>query len=247
MKNIPHKIILENENTENIPLWQLIFYMFLSKDRERMRKCIEDPIYYETQAQIIDALKEHYGDATKIRFEKLKQGTISKAFKELNTPFQYKDSIYVVKKLPVASKNRTDKKRQGYQLNIIKTNTLKVIWDNERLKLISAELLEYNQICIVSPHMYVFKIKRPIARFSKNAKAQMTEKEYNATKESKENEMLRQRVKKIKQHFKAMIEAPTLFDVSATGKKIIVMLNPTPNSTKVYAPLFNSFFDNSIE
>ena len=44
-----------------------------------------------------------------------------------------------------------------------------------------------------------------------------------------------------------MIEAPTLFDVSAVGRKIIVMLNPTKNSTKIYDPLFNNFFDDTIE
>ena len=247
MKNHPYKVISGKENAQTLPLWQLIFYMFLSQEEEREKKNIDEPTYYETQNDIVNAIKQRYGQEAKNRFENLKQGTISKAFKELSAPFQYRNNIYVIQKLPIKNRSLADKKRNGYQLKAIKVNTLELLWNHEREKLISAGMLESNQICIVSPYMYIFKIKRPIVRFSKKVLSQMSEEEYKAKKESRESELFIQRVKKVKQHFRVMIEAPTLFDVSAVGRKIIVMLNPTKNSTKIYAPLFNNFFDDTIE
>lgn len=236
------KIVTREENIENIKIWELIFFLFWDNLMESKAKNIAKKSY-KTEDEIVEAIKDYYKDKAitekgKERLSKLTQSGVSKGLKALNNPVVYQSETYIIQKSPVSDKSPEWKE---YQINIFNIDIKEKIWKEERHKLLSADLLVKNQMCPVSKYMYIFKMKPAIVRIKNQLKKELTDEKYKEIKKELEKKQLRKNIDSVKKHFRNMIDSATLFDVTSSGEKIMVMLNKTEDIS-LYSRLFDNFF-----
>lgn len=238
-----YKIISNrNINIETARVWELIFFMFWDDYME------SDPPNkstkgYKTESAILQAIQSYYKDQAvtdieKRRLANLSQSGISKGLKALKKPVVYQGETYIIQKMSI-SDNLPEQKE--YRLKVLNLDIKERIWKEELHILLSADVLVKDQMCPVSKHMYIFKIKPPQVRIKKQTQEELSTEKYENKKRELEKEQLRKNVKIIKKHFRKMIDSATLFDVTASGDKIMVLLNKSQD-IPLYTRLFDNFF-----
>lgn len=247
MDSIAYKKIIAKPSLNKMKVWELIFFMFWDIFKDNEFKNEKESPCYKTEKDIISALIEHYQkhykeqytEAVDERLKSLTQGAISKGLKALRNPRIYFGRAYTVQKILIPDGVRDQK---AYQMKEVGRDVRRLVWEENRYNLIEKKLLVDNQMCIVSDYMYIFKIATPIIRMRKDVREELGEDQARITKKALEKQKIAKNAKKIKDYFKAMIDPQALFDVSSSGKKIVVMLNPTRDSESLYSPLFKDFF-----
>lgn len=227
------RIAVAKGANKDMNVWQLIFFMFYDRYISEGYQ-----VYCSTNNEIITALQSYYCRTESERLKDLAQGTISKSMKILSKIIIYDGHAYTIQK-----KKIPEQKRRCYVIEEVKDDSKKKMWYEIKYEFLNKGLLVPNQICIVSPYMYVFKEKNVIVRISKKDKEKYGADECEQAKKEKiQHQRLRNR-KKIKNYFEKMIDSKSLFDVTFRNGHVTVMLNRTKDAKSFYSSLLANFFE----
>ena len=183
----------------------------------------------QTQKAILEKLKKEYPHIEEL--QKMGSGTMSKVMKELGKGFYSKSqkTYYVIEKAS---------KVEDHFVLRPKEDSVSSPWHEYLPLLQSSNLLISDQMCQVSPYMYIFKLNT-VVRYRAPKKG-LGQKELVQLKAEYQKEKMKERRKKVISYFKKMINQNCLFDICKYGDdKIAILLN---NNADEYAILFNDIF-----
>jgi len=214
------KIIIEKKDNASMVAWEKIFFMFYNTNKS-----------YNTMADIATATTQYYNLSNAMT-----EGTVSKHKNVLNGIIEYKGKSYTIRKLNSIDKSGRTLDEKSYRL--IQADETDLLWQEGKEKLLDNKLLTSNQLCVVSKHMYIFKLNKVI-RKKKNPENSQSEDE-----KTSEKERLRKKIKQVKSIFSEMILPDCLFDISYFDGNIAVILNSqNPKSKERYSSYLEHFFD----
>ena len=176
---------------------------------------------------------------------KIRSGTMSKIMKELEAGFVYGDGKYVKRYMII--KDIDDKKVLRYKLETM-DQQIHYFWNKNKPVLLASKFLNYGEMCIVSPYMYIFKLNTVVKprkdKISESTdirfKNSISREDLNTSKKEYRMKELKKRQKKVIFLFKEMIMPQYLFDITIyKTNKVIVCLN---NNADDYILLFKNFF-----
>lgn len=210
---ISKKIIIQKKDVEKMEAWEKIFFMLLDTKKA-----------YPTMGAIGVAAQQFY----KLE-KKLSQGTVSKHFDVLSGLIEYDKKTYTLRKLPKKDENGIDTDEKEYRL--ITTDESDVLWQMGKDKLSEKKCLVSGAVCVVSKHMFIFKIKTSTRTGSTTT-----------TGELKKGEL--DKIEFIKKTFSEMILPDCLFSVSYFDGNIAVILNSQNRKSKEkYSSRLENFFE----